>query len=549
MSPAVKILDKRPKEGHRHNLVYQTFGTLGVYVKKVHDGKGVFYAIANEDQLEKILSDESKAAFHRAGFEIVPPLEFNSLKTVIAKNVDYMLDSYSDEEVIDSIERHNDWAQVEHIYRIPAASKLLKIRFKTQQMAQNALDKGLIILQQSIPKWNLEKEIFIKLTPCRNCFRYDHKSAECTVEKKDRCTFCAGNHRQFDCNAEAPCCINCGGAHRTLAATCKVRKDLIKKRSEDVRSRAKTNKQWSSYASATSATPNLSTGMTNPNLPGLTKDETKDMMTTIMSAIVYSHYVESLTPGTFQQNMKEMFRLNGLKPVNFPTPPMNDVVIQACKDAFGTNKQTTDNDRQTNEQDIQTPSTSEYRQTETDDLSTHNSDLAHTKDESHKRMRQSLTPPIRNDKRPKKDGEFIPPKSPKTTKKQTNKNEGLPQRELGARGGRRREAGEGGQSSRDSSASSAEGNRTREIGLTVIVRKSSNLKINSKDPRDRNQIRLAVLREQAKFTWRNVKVEWRNIMNAFEKETLDLNDIHYQALDDEQYNGVISKWDGYSNEH
>ena len=104
-----------------------------------------------------------------------------------------------------------------------------------------------------------------------------------------------------------------------------------------------------------------------------------------------------------------------------------------------------------------------------------------------------------------KDGEFIPPNSPKSIKKQTNKNEGLPQRELGARGGRRREAGEGGQRSRNSSTSSADENRTREIGLTVIVRKSSNLKINSKDPRDRNQIRLAVLRDQAKFTWKNVK--------------------------------------------
>ena len=126
------------------------------------------------------------------------------------------------------------------------------------------------------------------------------------------------------------------------------------------------------------------------------------MMTTIMSAIVYSHYVEALTPRTFQQNMEEMFKLNGLKPVNFPTPPMNDVVIQACKDVFGTNKQTNDNDRQTTEQDIQIPSTSDYKQTETDDLLTQNSDLDSNKDESNKRLCQSLTPPFRNDKRPKK---------------------------------------------------------------------------------------------------------------------------------------------------
>ena len=126
-------------------------------------------------------------------------------------------------------------------------------------------------------------------------------------------------HRQFDCAAEAPCCINFGGNHRTLAAACKVRKDLIKKRSEKIRNRAKINKQWGSYATATAANPNLSTGTTNSNLPGLTKDETKDMMTIIMSAIVYSHYVEALTPGTFQQNMTEMFKW--FKTSKFPNTP------------------------------------------------------------------------------------------------------------------------------------------------------------------------------------------------------------------------------------
>ena len=149
-------------------------------------------------------------------------------------------------------------------------------------------------------------------------------------------------------------------------------------------------------------------------------------------------------------------------------------------------------------------------------------------------------------KRTEKEEEFIILNSPKSIKKQTNKNEGLPQRELRVTGGRRRE---GGQRSRNSSTSSVEENRTREIGLTVFVRKSPNQKIHSKDPSDRNQIRLAIIREQAKFTWKKVKVKWRNIMNAFEKDNLDLNKINYQALEDEQYIGIISKWIGYGNEH
>ena len=38
-------------------------------------------------------------------------------------------------------------------------------------------------------------------------------------------------------------------------------------------------------------------------------------------------------------------------------------------------------------------------------------------------------------------------------------------------------------------------------------------------------------------------------MNAFEKDNLGLNEINYQALEDEQYSGIISKWIGYGNEY
>ena len=90
-------------------------------------------------------------------------------------------------------------------------------------------------------------------------------------------------------------------------------------------------------------------------------------------------------------------------------------------------------------------------------------DLDRNKDETNKRMRQSLTPPYRNEKRTKTDGEFITPNSPKSVKKETNKNEGLPQRELGATGGRRKEGKEGGQRSLNSSTSSVEENRTEKL--------------------------------------------------------------------------------------
>ena len=101
---------------------------------------------------------------------------------------------------------------------------MLKIKFTSQQMVQKALTKGIVILHQFIPHYNIEKEIFVHLNPCRNCFAYDHKLKDCMQEKKMRCTFCGGGHKQAECNTVVPKCINCGGEHRTLAAACKIRK-------------------------------------------------------------------------------------------------------------------------------------------------------------------------------------------------------------------------------------------------------------------------------------------------------------------------------------
>ena len=92
------------------------------------------FAITNEDSLETILSEESKVTFQNEGFELVPPIEYNSLKTIVVKNLDYMIDSYSDDEIIESIERLNSWAKVEYVYKIPTASKLLTVWFQNQQI-------------------------------------------------------------------------------------------------------------------------------------------------------------------------------------------------------------------------------------------------------------------------------------------------------------------------------------------------------------------------------------------------------------------------------
>ena len=68
-----------------------------------------------------------------------------------------MIDSYTDAEIIDSIESLKEWTEVESVFKIPVTSKMLKIRFKNNQLAQQAMQKGLVILHQYIPPTSIEK--------------------------------------------------------------------------------------------------------------------------------------------------------------------------------------------------------------------------------------------------------------------------------------------------------------------------------------------------------------------------------------------------------
>ena len=73
--------------------------------------------IVSEENIEKILTEENKKECRKEGYELVAPIEYNSLKTVVIKQLDYMIDSFTDQEVIDSIHYLNDWAEVEDLYR------------------------------------------------------------------------------------------------------------------------------------------------------------------------------------------------------------------------------------------------------------------------------------------------------------------------------------------------------------------------------------------------------------------------------------------------
>ena len=174
----------------------------------------------------------------------------------------------------------------------------------------------------------IEKGTFVKLTPCFNCFNYDHKTQDCIKPKQTLCSFCSSKeHIHHNCPATSPKCLNCGGKHKTLASACPVRKDLIKTRAKDVRerSRSRSKPRHVSYASTVNYS-GQQQSFPNVNV-NVNSQDTKELVSKIITSIAFSHYMESQFPGSFQRNVDEMFKLNGLPLVKFP----QNIVIRSYK--------------------------------------------------------------------------------------------------------------------------------------------------------------------------------------------------------------------------
>ena len=101
-----------------------------------------------------------------------------------------------------------------------------------------------------------------------------------------------------------------------------MRKKLIKEKRISIRDRSRSRSQQRQATAQAQPSTTTYASRTSQKVPsffqGLDKEEMKRMVTAIMSAICYSHYMEAQYKGTFQKNMEIIFKKNNLHSVKFP---------------------------------------------------------------------------------------------------------------------------------------------------------------------------------------------------------------------------------------
>ena len=109
--PAIKITDRDPRTEKQKPRLWETFGVVGVNPTEIKEGKGVFFAIVRQNQIEELITDEVKQTFSNNGFEITVPIDHDSVRSIIIKDVDKVVDKYTNDEIKESIQRSNEWVR------------------------------------------------------------------------------------------------------------------------------------------------------------------------------------------------------------------------------------------------------------------------------------------------------------------------------------------------------------------------------------------------------------------------------------------------------
>ena len=98
----IKIVDRDTRGARRRAKLWECFGKLNLNPTDIKDAQygGAYYAILPANQTEKALTTEAKAEFNKYNFEIIPPIEYNAMKSIVVRHLDRVINEYDDDEII-----------------------------------------------------------------------------------------------------------------------------------------------------------------------------------------------------------------------------------------------------------------------------------------------------------------------------------------------------------------------------------------------------------------------------------------------------------------
>ena len=292
----VKVLDHDGDS--KKGKVSKCICAADALIYKIKENRDGFILVTDSQGRDLLLKEDSRKRFQNEGLDIQFPPEYEASRTVILRNVDSLVHELSEEEIKDAIGHQH---KVRRVVKFPNNKYLLKIIFVAAEAADIATKKGISIGYQKFMGKNIDKEIFVPIVPCYRCYRYDHQRKNCskTSDYQISSNCSKEGHTYEHCSSNIVRCINCKGSHRTLAARCPMRKEIVRNKIRERRDKEKNKIQGDRFDRAEIKLP-------------------ENYLAVTAAAITLAEKRETEIPGIFQYIMNEMLAANNIPKVRFP---------------------------------------------------------------------------------------------------------------------------------------------------------------------------------------------------------------------------------------
>lgn len=300
----------------KSKLRYTLFEHGVKFSRLIEDNEAYIVVCHSDDDVDLSISTEIINKLKKDNFEVVVPPPLRARKSIIIRRLDHEITAFGNDEIKAEIEDKNIWAKVDEVVKMKNIAHMMKVRFRDIAMARKAIGSGLCLFGYHLSTSQIEQEEFYSITPCWRCYKYDHNFRDCTVTEV-RCSECAESGHMFrDCkNRSQPKCLNCGGQHRTLAAACPIRKDIIKKKREES-NKKKGQEVDKTYAAVTKL---------HQAIPQMVERKTKSVINLnkaksfqVLVITIHAHLANMARPGSFGKTVRELLKLNNLPDVILP---------------------------------------------------------------------------------------------------------------------------------------------------------------------------------------------------------------------------------------
>lgn len=324
--PRVKIKTPNSKDPRRTNNLLEILTQNDIYITRLDPLTDGFVIITGtDDERDKIFKQKTQKELNEAGFLTITPPELRASRSVIIPRTANHIYKNDEEEIKEEINNNNEWAKnnIDNIFKFPN-SKTIKITFKETCFAKKALSDGIKLFHMRIPHNDIKQEEFYNINTCFRCYvMEDHYTNQCKKPADYKvCSECSStSHTWRDCLSSNKRCLNCQGEHRTLAAKCPLRKEIIKKNKKE---NSKMN--TATYSQITGqnmqAPKSQQTNTSTINIPQMSESFSK-----IFTCMMHAHLLNMAEPGCYNEVLNSMLTKNNLPKVIAPNNPPSAKII------------------------------------------------------------------------------------------------------------------------------------------------------------------------------------------------------------------------------